>query len=164
MVIELQRDIGGVLATAVAELHIVPAGVNAYRITKRSTVRLQPLDYLSNLNSGIVPEITSDGKANYIGMTPADTYRLIEHQCGYAAAMVDELDGCLDYGLPEGAVSSEETMRLRRAELCRDTSADNPLDAALLLCHSILHSTHWLERSVYRAGAADERGYPVARW
>ncbi|GAA3725468.1 hypothetical protein GCM10022268_36690 [Sphingomonas cynarae] len=152
------------MATAVAELNIVPAGIHAYRITQRSTIRLEPLDYLSNLVPMAVPGATYDGRTNYIGPTPADTCRLIEHQHRYAAAMVDELGRCLEDALPETTITSEESIRLRRAELCRDEAVDDPLDATLLLCHSVVQGTRWLERSVYRAGAAGEQGCPVARW
>ncbi|MES3098940.1 hypothetical protein [Sphingomonas faeni] len=164
MVLDLHRDIDGVTATAVAELHIAPAGADAYRITQRSTVRLQPLDYLSHLNGGTASRTTYDGKTNYIGPTPADTCHLIEHQYRYAASMVDELCRCLDQALPKRAVTSEVSMRLRRAELCRDRTSDDPPGAALLLCHSVPKGTLWLERGVYRAAAADERGHLVVRW
>lgn len=164
MVLDLHCDIDGVMATAVAELNIVPAGMDAYRITQRSTIPLEPLNYLSNFVSRAILDTTYDGRTNYVGPTPADTSRLIQQQHRYAAAMVDELCGCLDDALPETTVTSEESLRLRRAELCRDEAMDDPLDATLLLCHSVVQGTRWLERSIYRAGAAGEQGYPVARW
>ena len=164
MVLDLRCDIDGVMATAVAELNIVPAGVDAYRITQRSTIRLEPLDYLANLLPKALPDATYDKKTNYIGPTPGDAGHLIEHQYRYAVAMMDELCRRLDEDLPEGAVTSEEYIRLRRAELCRDKPIDNPRDATLLLCHSVIAGTRWLERSVYLAGVAGEQGYPVARW
>ncbi len=164
MVLDLRCDIEGVIATAVAELNIVPAGIHAYRITQRSTIRLEPLPYLASLMSKTVLDATYDGKTNYIGPTPVDTRHLIQHQHRYVEAMVDELCHCLDDALPKTTVTSEVSMRLRRAELCRDKAVDDPFDATLLLCHSVVQGTRWLERSVYRAGAAGGQSPPVARW
>lgn len=78
--------------------------------------------------------------------------------------MVEELCRCLDDALPKTTVTSEEFMRLRRAEIGHDKASDHPLDATLLLCHSVIAGTRWVDRSVYRAGAAGQNGFPVARW
>ncbi len=164
MVLDLHCDIEGVNASAVAELHLVPAGIDAYRITQRSTIRLEPLDYLAKAIPRTGPAVTYDEKTNYIGPTPADAHHLIAHQYRYAVVMVDELCRRLDDALPAGAVATDEAMRLRRAELCRDKAHVDPRDAMVSLCHSVVRGTRWLERSVYRAGADGEHGYLVARW
>lgn len=80
MVLDLRCDIGGVTATAVAELNIGPAATGAYRITQRSTIRLEPLDYLSALLPDPMRNATYDKKTNYIGPTPSDAGHLIEYQ------------------------------------------------------------------------------------
>lgn len=164
LVLDLRCDIEGVQACAVAELHLVPAGVDAYRITQRSTIRLEPLDHLSSLLPGNMQTATYDRKTNYIGPTPSDANDLIAHQYGYAAAMMDALCRCLHNALPATAESSEECMRLRRVELGRDKAVDHPLEATLLLCHSVISGTRWIDRSIYRAGSGGESGFPVARW
>lgn len=164
MVLNLRRYIDGVLATAVADLNVAPAGEKACQITQRSTLRLNPLSYLADRGFGNPLGATYDRNSNYIGPTPQDCRSLIELQCRYAAEMIEELSRCLGEALPNHVVSSEERTRLRRIELCRDIEVSDSLGVALLLSHSVLRETQWVERDVYRAGSADDQGSPVTRW
>jgi hypothetical protein len=163
MVLTLSGTVDSVAATAVAELNVVPAG-EAYRLTQRSTLRLNPLGFLAAANIGGIGGGTYDGSTNFIGPTPTDTRDLIERQFRYVLTMVEALCRCLCETLPPHVVLTEQSARLRRIELARDVAVEDSRSAALLLSHSVLLGTRWTERDVYRVGSADGASPPITRW
>lgn len=125
--------------------------------------RVNPLKYLAECYTSPL-KVTYDGSTNYIGPTPLDSRYMLVQQYQYVAAMLGELSRRLGDALPDHVVSTEENVRLRRIELCRDRATANSRGAAILLSHSVLRETRRVGRDVYSAGSTDDDGLPVTRW